>query len=150
MRDKTIGDFLDSPDGAGKVLSHARLLLRLERIYQQIAPAHLCQVSRLVNYRSGNIIVHAANGATAVKLRQMAVTLADGFSRRGIECCGIQVKVGMNEAPAPSEISRQKPLSAQTFQTLGGLRDALPDSPLRHAVDTLIRKSAGVKTVDTF
>lgn len=142
MRDKTLEDFLDSPDGAGKLLSHARLLLRLARIYQQIVPAPLGQISRLVNYKSEKLVIHAANGATAAKLQQMAVTLADGFSRRGIACEGILVKVGMNELPALSGVSRQKPLSAQTFQTLGGLRDTLPDSKLRHALDTLIQRSA--------
>ena len=145
MRDRTLEDFLDSPDGAGKVLAHARLLLRLARLYQQIAPANLHQLSRLVNYKSGKVVIHAANGAAAARLRQMAVTLADGFSKRGIECSGIQVKVGINELPAPPGISRQKPLSARTVQTLGGLRDALPDSELRHAVDTLIQRSARVE-----
>jgi hypothetical protein len=142
MRDKTLEDFLDSPDGAGKVLAHAKLLLRLARLYQQIVPAYLCQLSRLVNYKSGKVIIHAANGATAARLRQMAVTLADGFSRHGVECSGIQIKAGMSEIPAPSRIPKKNPLSAQTLQTLGNLRDTLPDSELRHAVDTLIQRSA--------
>lgn len=138
----TFEDFLDSADGAGGVLAHARRLLRLAHLYQEIAPAHLCQASRLVNYKSGIVVIHAANGATAAKLRQMTATLADGFSRRGVECSGVLVKVQAPESHAPARPPEQKPLSGQTFRTLGDLRDALPDSELRQAVDALIRRSA--------
>ncbi|MDR3221594.1 MAG: DUF721 domain-containing protein [Candidatus Accumulibacter sp.] len=142
MRDKTLEDFLDSADGAGKVLAHARELLRLTRIYREIAPAYLSETSRLVNFKSGTVVVHAANSAAAAKLRQMAPTLAEGFSRRGVECGGVEVKVRLIDFPARPAGATQKPLSGQTFQALDGLRDALPDSELRQAVDTLIRRSA--------
>jgi hypothetical protein len=142
MRDKTLEDFLDATDGAGKVLAHARELLRLSRLYQGIAPAYLSGASRLVNYKSGTVIIHAANGAVAAKLRQLATTLADGFSRRGVACRAVEVRVRAIEFQPQPASPRQKPLSGQTFQTLGGLRDTLPDSELRQAVDSLIRRSA--------
>lgn len=138
----TLEDFLDAADGAGSVLAHARLLLRLANLYQEIAPAHLYQASKLANYKSGIVVIHASNGATAAKLRQLATTLADGFSRRGIECSGVQIKVQAAEIPTQSMGSMPKPLSTQTGRTLEELRDSLPDSDLRQAVDTLIRRSA--------
>jgi hypothetical protein len=142
MHNKTLDDFLDSADGADKVLAHARELLRLSRLYQEIAPAYLAGASRLVNYKSETVIIHAANGATAAKLRQLASTLAAGFSRRGVACSGVEVKVRAAELPARAPDPSHKPLSEETFQTLGHLRDALPDSELRQAVDTLIQRSA--------
>ncbi|MDR2112364.1 MAG: DciA family protein [Candidatus Accumulibacter sp.] len=142
MRDKTLENFLDSADGAGMVLAHARELLRLSGLYRQIAPAYLSEASRLVNYKSGTVIVHAANGATAAKLRQLATTLADGFSRRGVECGKVEVRVRAIEFQERPASPRQKPLSGRTFQTLGRLRDTLSDSELRQAVDSLIRRSA--------
>ena len=138
----TLEDFLDSADGAGSVLAQARRLLRLACLYQEIAPAHLCQASRLVNYKSGTVVIHASNGATAAKLRQLASTLADGFAKRGVECSGVQVKVQAAEFRVQSSPPMQKPLSGQAVQTLGDLRDSLPDSELRQAVDTLLRRSA--------
>lgn len=137
----TLEDFLDSPDGAGNVLAHARLLLRLANLYQEIVPAHLCQASKLANYKSGTVVIHASNGAVAVKLRQLATTLAEGFSRRGIECNGVQVKVQATEIPTQSRTSMPKPLSGQTSRTLEELRDSLPETELRQALDTLIRRS---------
>lgn len=138
----TLEDFLDAANGAASVLAHARLLLRLADLYQEIAPAHLHQASKLANYKSGIVVIHATNGAVAVKLRQLATTLADGFSKRGVECSGVQVKVQASETPTQSRSSMPKPLSPQTSRTLEDLRDSLPDSDLRRAVDTLIRKSA--------
>jgi hypothetical protein len=142
MRNKTLDDFLDSADGADKVLAHGRELLRLARLYQEIAPAYLAEVSRLVNYKSETVIIHAANGAAAAKLRQLASTLADGFSRRGVACGGVEIKVRAAELPARAPGPSLKPLSEQTFQALGQLRDTLPDTQLRQAVDTLIQRSA--------
>ncbi len=138
----TLEDFLDAADGAGNVLSHARLLLRLANLYQEIAPAHLRQASTLANYKSGIIVIHATNGAVAAKLRQLATTLAEGFSKRGIECSGVQIKVQASEIPTQSRGSMPNPLSAQTSRSLEELRDSLPESDLRHAVETLIKRSA--------
>lgn len=42
----TLQDFLEAADGAGNMLAHTGLLLRLAYLYEQIAPAHLRQASR--------------------------------------------------------------------------------------------------------
>ena len=138
----TLEDFLESADGAGKVLAHARLLLRLTHLYAEIAPAHLRQASTIAHYKSGIIVIHATNGAVATKLRQLAPTLADGFRQRGVECSDVQVKAQATGTPTQSRSSMPKPLSAHTSRSLEGLRDSLPDSDLRHAVETLIKRSA--------
>ena len=138
----TLQDFLEAADGAGNVLAHARLLLRLAYLYEQIAPAHLRQASKIANYKSGLIVIHATNSAVATKLRQLATTLAEGFSRRGIECNGVLVKVQAPETPAQSRTSPFRPLSTETSRTLEELRDALPESALREAVSLLIDRSA--------
>ena len=101
----SLEDFLEAPDGASKVLAHARLLLRLTRLYQTIAPAHLAAASHLANYKSGIVVIHATSGAVATKLKQLAPTLADGFSRKGIECNGVQVKVQARESGTQSRTS---------------------------------------------
>ncbi|MDR2450325.1 MAG: DUF721 domain-containing protein [Candidatus Accumulibacter sp.] len=144
MRGKTLEDYLDSPDGAGKVLAHARRLLQLERLYRDIAPAHLSGMSRLANYQSGTVLIHAGNGAAAAKLRQLTPTLIDGFARRGVDCHGVKIRVRGSAVEPGNALPRRKtlkPLSAQAFRALGGLRDALPDSELRQALDRLIRRS---------
>ncbi|MBK7423051.1 MAG: DUF721 domain-containing protein [Propionivibrio sp.] len=138
----SLENYLEAADGAGKVMAHARLLIKLTHLYQEIAPTHLGQASRLANYKSGIIVIHAVSGAVAAKLRQMAPTLAEGFSKRGVECNGVQVKVQARKISTQSRASTQKPLSSRTSRTLEGLRDSLPDSPLRAALETLLTHSA--------
>ena len=138
----SLESYLDAADGAGKVLAHARLLMKLTHLYQEIAPTHLGQASSLANYKSGIIVIHAASGAIAAKLRQMAPTLADGFSIRGVECNGVQIKVQARKINAQSTASTQKPLTPRTSHTLESLRDTLPNSPLRTALETLLSRSA--------
>ena len=140
---KSLENYLEATDGAGKVLAHARLLIKLANLYQKIAPAHLSQASTLVNYKykSGIIVIHATNGAVAAKLRQLAPSLSDGFSKRGIECNGVQVKVQAPEINTQSMTSTQKPLSIKTEQGLCELRDQLPQSPLRSALEKLLARA---------
>ena len=134
--------YLEATDGAGKLMAHARLLVRLTRLYRDIAPPHLAQASTLANYKSGTVVIHAHSGAIAAKLRQLATTLAEGFSKRGIECNGVQVKVQAREKPAQSTPSTLKPLTSGAVGALQGLRDTLPGSPLRTALDDLLARSA--------
>lgn len=138
---KSLENYLEATDGAGKVLAHARLLIKLANLYQKIAPAHLSQASTLANYKSGIIVIHATSGAVAAKLRQLAPSLADGFSKKGIECNGVQVKVQAPEINTQSMTSTQKPLSIKTEQSLCELRDHLPQSPLRNALENLLARA---------
>jgi len=134
--------YLEAADGAASVLAHARMLIKLARLYQEIAPPHLGQASSLVNYKSGIVIIHAASGAVATKLRQLAPTLATGFCKRGVECNGVQIKVQAPETGKQSTTSTPKPLSLQAAEELAGLRDSLPESPLRAALQSLLERSA--------
>lgn len=135
-------NYLEAADGAGNVLAHARLLIKLGHLYEGMAPAHLGQASCVANYKSGIIIIHAASGAVATKLRQLAPTLAKEFLKRGVECNEVQVKVQAPETRSQSRTSTQKPLSVQTSQELAGLADSLPASSLRSALETLLKRAA--------
>ena len=142
---KPLENFLEAADGAGRLVSHARLLARLDQIYLSIAPGHLRQSSNLANYKSGVVVLHAASGAVAAKLRQMTPTLTAGFLQRGIECTGVEIKV---QAPDNQEESRHptvKPLASGACTALYELRDRLPDTPLRQAITHLLDRAAKSK-----
>lgn len=135
---KHLENYLEATDGASKVMAHARLLIKLARHYQAIAPAHLGQASSVANFKSGIVVLHASNGAVAAKLRQMAPSLAGEFSKRGVECNGVQVKVQAIETHGESREAQQKPLSRHTGKTLEELGNSLPASPLRSAIESLL------------
>ena len=106
-----------------------------------VARTHLAAASHLANYKSGIVVIHATSGAVATKLKQLAPTLADGFSRKGVECNGVQVKVQARESGTQSRTSEPKPLSSSASRSLSDLRDNLPESPLRAALQTLIERA---------
>lgn len=137
-----LNNYLSGAEGVGRLMAHAALLQKLARIYQVTAPAHLGQASRVANYKSGMVVIHADNGAVAVKLRQMAPTLAREFSNRGVECNGVQVKVQALDILDHSAKAVHRPLPASAGRELGELATQMRPSPLREAIETLLRRSA--------
>lgn len=138
----SLENYLEAADGAGKVLAHARLLMKLAHLYEGFAPAHLGQASSVANYKSGIVVIHAESGAVAAKLRQMAPSLAVEFSKKGLECNGVQVKVQAREIIDKSTSSTQKPLSRRTGRELAEFTESLPESPLRAALRNLLAHAA--------
>ncbi|MQY52274.1 DUF721 domain-containing protein [Rhodocyclus tenuis] len=139
---QSIDNYLAAGDGAGSLLAHARLLQKLAHIFADIAPAHLAQASTVANYRAGMVVIHAASGAVATKLRQLAPTLSQEFGKRGCECIGVIVKVQTAEIPRRTTPPAVRPLASGARREIAGLRDRLPPSPLRDALHTLLSRAA--------
>ena len=134
----SVQNFLNASSGAGSVVAHARLLIRLQRMYGDLAPSYLSQASTVANYKQGVVVIHADNGAVAAKLRQMATTLTSDFCKLGIECSGVQIRVQASQIPLPTRASPQRAISARAGGTLDALSKELPDSPLRQALKELL------------
>ena len=122
--------YLDSDAAASRVMAHARLLLKLSRHFEAIAPVGLRHAAHVANFKSGKIIIHADNGAVATKIRQMSQRFCDELSKRGADCTGIEVKVQHREITLQSTTSTQKPLSAKACGVLRSTRENLPKGPL--------------------
>lgn len=141
---KRLADYLaaDENVGAAKVFAHAATLLAIARLYRQIAPPSLADGSRVVNYKSGVLVIHAANGAVASKLRQMPASLVEKFCAHGVACSGLQVKVqSYREMAATPQRGVVKPLAESTCQQLSRLSNSLPPSALRQALQTLVERA---------
>ena len=134
--------YLDKDAAAGRVMAHARLLLKLSRRFEAVAPAGLRHAAHVANYKSGKIVIHADNGAVAAKIRQLSQRLSDELSKGGTECSGIEVKVQPRQIPCQSTSSTQKPLSEKAFGMLRSTAENLPKGPLREALDTLLKRAA--------
>jgi hypothetical protein len=134
--------YLDNEAGAGKVMAHARLLLKLEQRFAAVAPSGLRHAAHVANYKSGRIIIHADNGAVAAKLRQMGQRLCSELSKSGAECNGIDVKVQPRQILEQSSTSTQKPLSPGALGVLRSTAENLPKGPLQAALATLLERAA--------
>lgn len=138
----TLERYLDNDSGAGRVMAHARLLLDLTRRFEAAAPAGLDDIAHIANYKLGKVVIHADNGAAAVKIRQLSQRLCDELSKGGAECNRIEVKVQPRQIPFQSMPSTAKPLSAGACAALGSASASLPDGPLRKALDGLLARAA--------
>lgn len=134
--------YLNADNGAAKVLAHAELLLRLSRRYETLVPAGLGHVSRVANYKSGKVIIHADNGAVAAKLRQMSGSLCQLLAKDFPECNGMEIKVQPRKTPYQSTPSKPVPLSNTAKASLQGALQELPStSPLRTAMEKLLKST---------
>lgn len=134
--------YLDNDAAAGRVMAHARLLLKLTRRFEAVAPVAVAHAARVANYKSGKIVIHADNGAVAAKIRQMSQRLCDELSKGGAQCSDIEVKVQPRQIPSQSTASVQKPLSAKACGVLRSTSENLPKGPLRDALETLLSSAA--------
>lgn len=134
--------YLNRDAAAGKVMVHARLLLKLSRRFATIAPLGLRNAARVANYKSGIVVIHADNGAVAAKLRQMSRRLSSELSQGGLECNDIEVKVQPRQNPGQSRTSTLKPLSGKAFGMLRSTSENLPPGPLRAALEHLLAHAA--------
>ncbi|OMG56658.1 hypothetical protein BJN45_03335 [Azonexus hydrophilus] len=134
--------YLDADAAAGRVMAHARLLMKLTNRFEAVAPGALRHAAHVANYKSGKIVIHADNGAVAAKLRQMNRRLCDELSCEGVECNEIEVKVQPRQIPSRSMSSTIKPISDKAAGMLRSTVDKLPKGPLRAALDTLLRRAA--------
>lgn len=134
--------YLDSDANASRLMAHARLLLKLSRRFEAIAPAGFRHAARVANYKSGKIIIHADNGAVAAKIRQMSQRLCSELCKGGAQCNELEVKVQPRENLFQSTPSTQKPLSSTACEVLRSTAENMPKGSLRAAIDALLASSA--------
>lgn len=134
--------YLDSDAAAGRFMAHARLLLKLSRRFEAIAPAAFRHAARVANYKSGTVVIHTDNGAVASKIRQMSQRLCSELSKGGTQCSDMEVKVQPREILSQSTTSTQKPISGQACAVLRSTTEKLPNGPLRAALDRLLERAA--------
>lgn len=134
--------YLDADAATGRVMAHARQLMKLASRFDAVAPGVLRHAAHVANYKSGKVVIHADNGAVAAKLRQMNRRLCGELSIEGMECNDIEVKVQPRQTPVRSTTSTLKPISGKTAGLLRSTVNMLPQGALRTALDTLLQRAA--------
>ena len=133
--------YLDADAAIGRVMAHARLLLKLSSRFDELAPGTLRHAAHVANLKSGKIVIHADNSAVAAKIRQMSRRLCSELSLEGLECNEIEVKVQPRQSLYRSTASTIKPISARAAEILRATAEGLPQGKLRQALDTLLQRA---------
>jgi hypothetical protein len=134
-------DHLATADAFARLSGQVDRLRRLQALLETELPAYLLPGTRVVNLKRGRLVIHAASGAVAVKLRQLAPRLAAGFVQQGQEVTGIDVRV---QARRPSTSGMRanpgKRLGTRPKQALASLAEGLEDEcPVKQALARLLR-----------
>ena len=134
--------YLERDAAASRLIAHARLLYKLGRRFEQIAPGPFRHAARVVNFKLGTVIIHADNGAVAAKIRQMSQRLCADLSTGSLACSALEVRVKPPQPLPAGPGATVKPLSGATLATLRETAEHLPQGPLREALDRLMERSA--------
>ena len=127
------------------VLAQGERILRVSRLYESVVPAALFRVSRVANFKSGIVVIHADHCAAATKLKQLSRHLTDELVKRGVECTGIEIRVQDAPQHNTQTVAKQKPLSEQALAIMQNVAQKLgTDDPLRQQIETLIERAPRV------
>jgi hypothetical protein len=139
----TLQDHLAAADAFARIAEQASRLQRLQVLLEAALPAYLLPGTRIANLKRGKVIIHADSGAVAVKLRQLAPRLAEGFIQQGQEVTGIEVHVQARRRPsAGARQPAPKMIGARPKLALASLASGLEeDSPVRRAIEKLLRNT---------
>jgi hypothetical protein len=118
-------------------MPQARRLIELRKILAAMLPESLARSCSIANYKQGKVVIFAANGATAAKLKLMLPTLSEQLSQRGIEVTGLEVCV-QPLSSGSQVIEKSAKISLEATLELTRLCEQLPDSELK----TILRKFA--------
>jgi hypothetical protein len=125
--------FLNQPDGIAPLMPQAQRLIELRGILAAVLPESLTRFCSIANYKQGKVIIFAANGATAAKLKLMLPTLSEQLSKRALEVTGLEVRVQAFESD-PQVIEKSAKMTQEAASGLAGLCKELPDSELKIAI----------------
>jgi len=142
MQARTLDDFLNADEAMARLAAHAGRLLKLQRLFEEKAPAALARTCRIANFKSGVIFIHAENGAVAAKLRQILPSLNEELRAGGVDVTEIRIKV----QPLDIAVQHKSPAQAAVLGDAGRasivrLADSLPEGPLRESLGRFIAKS---------
>ncbi|MGO4330746.1 hypothetical protein AB4Z48_22080 [Cupriavidus sp. 2TAF22] len=152
---KPLNDWLDKAGPVSALMQTARELAVLEAevlsllprgLQDGIAVAGVKQDARGIGQGQGErtLLLLAAHGAAAARVRQVVPTLLGRLQQRGSQITAIRVRVQPDVGrqgdwdTGPVERPRNGRMSATGLASLDQLTRELPDSPLREALKTLL------------
>jgi len=138
-----LSDHLAATAAFARLSGQASRLRHMQTLLDAILPAHLSPGTRIANFKRGKVVIHAASGAVAVKLRQLAPRLTENLTQQGREVTGIEVRV---QARPPGSGGRQpgtpKQIGHRARLALNSLAAGLEDgSPVKRALENLMAKA---------
>ena len=134
-----INRFLAAEGDFQPIMEKAREIEALSTLLKGFLPPELAPLARVANFKEGKLVIHAANGPAAAKLKLLSDSLGVYITKQRSQVNSVSVRVqpgGGHVADAAPQ--KQATMSAAALQELVALYIRLPDSPFRKALKTLL------------
>ena len=136
-------DFLERHEGAARLLPSVVRLLRLKQDLFDAMPPALHRSCEVANFDDAVVVLHVASAGMAAKLRQTLPRLQERLASRGwkVEAIRVRVKPKLaGDAAPPRTVATHGPIPAAAVAAFDDLGRQLEDSPLRSALEQLVRR----------
>lgn len=136
---------LDAAADQQELFAQANQLTLMQQTFVEIAPPQLARLCTLGWLSEGNLTLYASSGAIAAKLKQISPSLLLKFQKKGYEITAIRVAVQAHHHTTNMDNRTDKNwgVGPVGVESLSQLAAGLPASPLKTAVESLLKKHAG-------
>jgi len=95
-------------------------------------------------FSEGSLTLYASSGAIAAKLKQISPSLLLKFNKKGYEVTAIRVAVQAHNhtTKTDNKVDKNLNISPVGMENLSQLAAGLPASPLKSAVESLLKRQA--------
>ena len=148
MKVHAIGSLIASLVDLKAIHMRASQLATLQQVYLAAVPPELAKRSRVIDERSGTLVLASDSSGVAAKLRQLMPRIVADIVKCRPEVTAIRIEVQVTDGQRPPSPRMRPHIAARGLESFIQLRDALPDSPLREALSRLVEHSAGSHSED--
>jgi hypothetical protein len=142
MKVHAIGSLIASLEDLKAIHVRASRHARLQQVYVAAVPPELAGRSRVIDERSGALVLAADSSGVAAKLRQLMPRIVADIVKCCPEITAIRIEVQVTDGQRRGPPGIRPHIAAQGLDSFTRLRDALPESPLREALSRLVEHSA--------
>ena len=123
------------------IMEKARELEALSKLLDGFLPPELAPLARVANFKEGKLVIHAANGPAAAKLKLLSESLGVFITKQRSQVNSVSVRVqpggSRMEDAAPQ---KRAPMSRVALAELSALYTRLPDSPFRKSLKSILER----------
>jgi hypothetical protein len=133
-----INRFFSADGDFQPVIEKVREIEALSKLLAGFLPPELAPLVRVANLKDGKLVILAANGAVATKLKLLSDSLCAYITQQRSQVNSVSVRVQPGPGEGAEAAPKQAHLTRQALQELVALYQRLPESAFRKALKTLL------------
>lgn len=121
------------------ILPNATRNLSLEKVLSELLPSHLLDSVSVIGLQEEKLTLAVRNAAVASRIKHLSPSIIETLTRLGWKVSAIRTKTQSFFSVARQEKRKIATISEKEVNLFESLADALADSPLKSAVQNLVR-----------